>query len=108
MISRLLLDTVEVYRPTLVADGRGGRTRSFASVGVVRAKVGQPSTDERATAARLGAVLSAVVHVAFGADVRRGDELDVGHPRRVRVVSVTTNSRRTYARIECEEVQGGD
>lgn len=107
MIDHLLNMVAEVYRPTLVADGRGGRTRSFASVGLVRVKVGQPQASEQDTGGRAGATLMTPVHASYVADVERGDELEVGGPRRLRVVAVVTNSHRTYRRLECEVVQGG-
>lgn len=108
MIAHLLNASADVYRATLTPDGRGGHSRAFAQVGVVRVKVNQPSTEERLTASRLGAPLPNRVHTTVGADVERGDELDVGHARRLRVVAVVSNSRLTYKRLECEEVQGGD
>lgn len=107
MIDHLLTDTAEVYRATLVPDGRGGRTRSFASIGFERVKVNQPTASEQDVAARLGALQVVRVHARYGADIERGDELDVGWSRRLRVVAVLSNSGRTYRRVECEEVQGG-
>lgn len=106
MIDHLLNSTATVYRATTAADGRGGRTSTFASVGTVRAKVGQPSQAEGVTAGQDGANLLTPVHVAYSADVRRGDELDTGGPRRLRVVAVVSDSRRTYKRADCEVIQG--
>lgn len=107
MIRHLLNSTATVYRPAFAADGRGGRSTTFSGVGTVRVKVGQPSAEEREIAARGGATLSYVVHAPYGTDVRRGDELDVGGPRRLRVVSVVTDSHLSYLRIGCEVMQGG-
>lgn len=107
MIGHRLNDTLTVYRATDTPDGAGGTTRSFASIGTVRAQVSQPSAAERSVAAQFGANLTHVVHAVFGADVERGDELDTGDDRRLRVLAVTHNSRRTYARLECEVTQGG-
>jgi head-tail adaptor len=107
VIGPLLNTTVTVYRPAFVADGRGGRTQTFASQGTVRAKVGQPAQVEGIIAGRDGAMLLTPVHVAFAADVRRGDELDAGGTRRLRVVAVVNDSRETYKRADCEVVQGG-
>lgn len=106
MIFHLLNSSAVVYRPSFTADGRGGRARSVSVVGTVRAKVSQPTAAEREEAARLGAELRHVVHMEASADVRRGDEIDTGSGRRLRVVDVVTNSRETYLRLECEGVQG--
>ncbi len=107
MIDHLLNTSVTVYRPSFVADGRGGRTRSFAAQGPIRAKVGQPSAAEGTQAGRHGALLMTPVHVGYAEDVRRGDELAAGGARRLRVVDVVSDSRATYKRLDCEVVQGG-
>lgn len=107
MIGHLLNSSVTVYRPLFAADGRGGRIKTMAAVGTIRAKVDQPAAAERAVAAQEGATLTHVVHAAYSADVDRGDELDVGGPRRLRVLAVVNNSRRTYKRLECQVIQGG-
>lgn len=106
MIGHLLNASVTVYRASFAADGRGGRTRSTASHGTLRAKLEQPSPAERLVAARDGAVLDWIVHVLYGSDVQRGDEIDAGGARRLRVVAVVTNSRHTYTRLECAFIQG--
>lgn len=107
MIGHLLNTTLDVYRPSFTPDGRGGQTETIASVGTIRAQVNQPTAEERMVAAQNGANLTHVVHTTFGADVERGDELDEGGARRLRVLAVITNSRHTYARLECEVTQGG-
>lgn len=106
MIDPLLNVTLTVYRASRVSDGAGGRTTTFDDVGTIRAQVSQPSADERAAAAQLGANLTHVVHTRRAANVERGDELDAGGPRRLRVLAVVSNSRTTYKRLECEVVQG--
>lgn len=105
MIRHRLNRTLTVYRKTYAADGAGGRTATFASVGTIPAQVNQPSAEERMVAAQAGANLTHVVHAPYGANVERGDELDAGGPRRLRVLAVITNSRRTYSRLECEVKQ---
>jgi SPP1 family predicted phage head-tail adaptor len=106
MIGHLLNSAVTVYRPAYVADGRGGRTETTAAVGTLRAKVDQPSATEQMVAAQMGATLTHVVHVAYEADVRRDDEIDVGEGRRLRVLAVVSDSHRTYKRVECRVIQG--
>lgn len=107
MIGHLLDSEVTVWRPTYAPDGRGGRTTTFAQVGAMRAKVGQPAPAEGVYAGQDGARLLTPVHLVFGADVQRGDEIDAGGPRRLRVMSLVTNSRRSYQRADCEVVQSG-
>lgn len=107
MIGHRLNSTLTVYRATFSDDGAGGRTKTFAENGTIRAQVNQPTAAERAAAAQLGANLSHVVHTTYGADVERGDELDNGGARRLRVVAVLNDSRETYSRLECEVVEGG-
>lgn len=107
MIAHRLNSTLTVYRATYVDDGAGGRTKTSAVAGTIRAQVNQPTAQERLAAAQLGAELSHVIHTTFGADVERGDELDAGGARRLRVRAVFNDSRETYKRLECEVVQGG-
>lgn len=107
LVGHLLNTTVDVFRPSFTLDGRGGRSRSFAFVASMRAKVGQPRPSEGTLAGRDGAMLMTPVHLDAGADVRRGDELEVGQARRLRVVDVVTDSRGAYLRADCEVVQGG-
>lgn len=105
MIRSLLNATLTVYRASFTDDGRGGRTKAFASAGTIRAKLSQPAAEERAAAAQMGARLDYIVHTTHDADVRRGDELDSGGARRLRVVSVVSDSHATYRRLDCEVVQ---
>lgn len=107
MIGHLLNADLTVYRAAFVGDGAGGRTKTFAEHGTVRAMVSQPSDQERQTAEQFGARLDAIVYTAFGADVERGDELDDGGARRWRVIAKESNSRTSYERLHCTEVQGG-
>lgn len=105
MIGHRLNSVLTVYRVNDTPDGAGGSTRVFVNMGTLRAQVSQPSAAERTAAAQAGANLTHVVHAAYGANVERGDELAAGGPRRLRVLAVLTNSRRTYTRLECEVVQ---
>lgn len=106
MIRHRLNSSLTVYRASYAADGAGGRTKTFASHGTIRAQVNQPTAQERMVAAQLGADLSHVIHTTSTADVERGDELDAGGPRRLRVMAVIQNSRMTYKRLECQVVEG--
>jgi SPP1 family predicted phage head-tail adaptor len=106
VIRHLLNANVDVYRATFTDDGRGGLTKSMANIGTVRARVAQPSSQERAVAAQLGSVLEHVVHVLHEADVQRGDELDTGGARRLRVQAVVEDSSTTYRRLECQVIEG--
>jgi hypothetical protein len=110
-IGHLARTPLTVYRPGFVDDGMGGQTPTFAEVGQIRGQVSQPTAEEKVAAGQFGAKLSHVVHAVAGVDVQRLDELDgplpstVGPGRRLRVVAVTSNSRTTYRRIECEITQ---
>ena len=106
MIEHLLNSELTVYRASYVADGAGGRTKTFAEQGTIRGSVAQPTDVERQVAAQAGARLDFMVYTRNGADVERGDELDDGDARRLRVIGVVSNSRDTYTRLHCTEVQG--
>lgn len=106
MIGHLLNAAVTVYRPAFTADGRGGRTRAMNEQGSIRARIVQPTDVERTVAGQDGATLYHVVHVAYGADVERGDELDTGGSRRLRVVAVVSDSSGTYKRLDCRVIEG--
>jgi SPP1 family predicted phage head-tail adaptor len=106
MLRNFMNATLTVYRGAFAADGRGGRSKTMGEVGTVRARVSQPSAQERFVAGQMDAKLTHVVHVEYGADVQRGDELDAGDARRMRVMAVMNDSSRTYRRLECELVQG--
>jgi SPP1 family predicted phage head-tail adaptor len=106
VIGHRLNETLTVYRAAYTADGAGGRTKVFEAAGLIRAQVSQPTAAERTLAAQAGANLTHVVHAAYTANVERGDELDNGGDRRLRVLAVVTNSRHTYKRLECQVAQG--
>lgn len=111
MINHLTRTLLTVHRPSTASDGMGGRTVTFAEVGEVRVQVSQPTVEDRMLAQQAGAELSHILHATYGADVRRGDELDGDLPsdipagRRLRVFAVVSNSRSTYRRIEAEVTQ---
>jgi head-tail adaptor len=105
VIGHLLNRTATVRRPSTAADEVGGQTVTLEDAGTLRVKVGQPSAEERQTADQWGARLTHVVHAHRAADIRRGDELDVGEAHLLRVLAVITDSRSTYQRAECEAFQ---
>jgi head-tail adaptor len=105
VIGHLLNSTVTVYRPSTVTDAVGGQTVTLASVGTVRAKVGQPSAAEMRTAGQWAAQLTHTVHAHRDADLERGDELDTGAAGRLRVLAIVQDSHRTYLRADCEAFQ---
>lgn len=111
MIGHLARTPLTVHRPTVVDDGMGGQTDTFAAVGTVRALISQPTADEVQTAARFGARLAHVLHVERHEDVRRLDELDGDLPSsveagwRLRVWAVVSDSHSTYLRVQCEVTQ---
>lgn len=105
--------SLEVWRVTLVDDGQGGQSDTWAqlsgSAGTVRAKVNEPSAAERVEAMRSGVDLAYQVHLLPDADVRRGDQLRaVGEVFRVK--STVRPSTPTYLRAQCErdEVETND
>ncbi len=114
MIDHLMTQTLTVYRSVDTTDAGGGRLQSFDQVGVIRAKVNQPTPAEIEMAGVWGAQLSHVVHTPIYNDVRRGDlfggELpsEVQPDERLRVISVVSDSHQTYKRALCEVAQGVD
>ena len=106
MIGHLLNATLTVYRASYVTDAAGGRTKTFAEHGTVRAMIAQPTDAERQVAAQMGARLDFTVYTTNGADVERGDELDYGGARRMRVIGVVENSRDTYTRLHTAVAEG--
>lgn len=96
--------TFAVWRTTTADDGAGGQTTVTAQAGTVRARVSQPSAAERVAADQAGTRLGAIVHMAPGEDVRRGDELR-GDGETYRVVAVISPSEPVYLRADCERIQ---
>lgn len=110
MIGHRLNIPLTVKRPETVPDGAGGSTVDRVVSGTVWFQVSQPSTEERMLAQQAGVNLAHVLHTDYGADVRRGDELEGDFPSnifRAKVISAVSDSRSTYLRIEVEAVQAG-
>lgn len=107
MIRHLLNANVDVWRASFTSDGRGGRTRTMAKVGTIRARVRPlPKMLEERVAGEMGELEFYVAYVLADADVRREDELDTGLARRLRVLSVVKDSTSTYKRVEAQLVEG--
>lgn len=113
MIGHLLNRTATVYRPSSTTDEVGGQTVTLAAAGTVRIKVGQPTAEERMQGDQWGGRLTHVAHVLAGADVERGDELEVTRVAgssargRLRVLAVSGNSHDSYRRLELEAYEAG-
>lgn len=104
MIGHLLNRTLGVWRPSTEADGAGGQTVTLVPVGDVRAKVDQPTAEERREADQWGAEHTHTARFLPSADVARGDELR-GGGQRFRVLATLTNSRATYLRAPVQLVE---
>lgn len=109
-IGRYLNRQLEVWRPTTVPDGAGGkRTTLVKQAQPVRAKVDQPSPTERMVAAQTSSRHSHDVFLLPRADVRRGDELrgpdDLGNDQVFRVQAVVQPSTPVYSKALAELIQ---
>ncbi len=76
-----LHDRVEVWRPTLSGDSRGGATLLPARVATLPARVEAPTERAQVYAERYGLVASAVVALPFDTVLQPGDELRIGSRR---------------------------
>lgn len=95
-----------VMRPGTTGDAGGGSTATYADLGIVRAKVSQPTSAEQSEAQQAGATFTVVAHLNPRADVRRGDylvALDDGDSLRVK--STVVPSEPVYLRADCEQLQ---
>ena len=114
MIDHLMTHTLSLWRSTNVEDAGGGQTETTVQIGTTRAKVNQPTPEEIQLAGTWGARLSHVVHTPEYVDIRRGDEFGGELPSevlagyRLRVLSVVSDSHRTYRRCLCEVTQAVD
>lgn len=104
MIGHLLNRTLEVHRPVTASDGSGGQTVTLVPVGEVRAKVDQPTPEERREADQWGAEHTHTVRFLPSADVARGDEL-TGGGQTFRVLATVTDSHGTYLKAPAELIQ---
>lgn len=103
-VAHLLNRTLTVHRPATTPDGAGGQDVTLVHVANVRAKVDQPTPEERREADQWGAEHTHTARFLPDADVERGDELR-GDGQVFRVLATVTNSRRTYLRALCRLVE---
>jgi len=100
---------LEVWRSATVPDGAGGQETTLVLQGTVRAKVDQPSPQERLIAAQAGSKHSHDIWLLPSADVRRGDELrgtdGLGTVQAFRITAVVQPSRPIYSKAFAELVQ---
>uniref|UniRef100_A0AAU2A2G2 Head-tail adaptor protein n=1 Tax=Streptomyces sp. NBC_00093 TaxID=2975649 RepID=A0AAU2A2G2_9ACTN len=109
-VGRHLNRWLEVWRPTTVPDGAGGKSTTLVKQAQpVRAKVDQPSPTERLVAAQTTSRHSHDIFLLPRADVRRGDELrgpdDLGHRQVFRVQAVVQPSTPVYSKALVELIQ---
>lgn len=108
-IGRYLNRQLEVYRPTTVEDEGGGQETTLVLQGTVRAKVDQPSPQERLVAAQAGSEHSHDIWLLPTADVQRGDELRgtdaLGQAQVFRALSVVQPSKPIYSKVFAELIQ---
>ena len=107
---RLLNTSVAVWRTTTTDDGGGGQETSLGYVGIVRARLSQPSARERQAADQAGTELTHIVYLPDGADVRRGDELRPPADVAALIVKATFQPSvpGTYLRADCTARQSDE
>lgn len=98
-IRHLLNQSLDVWRATVQGDGMGGQTTTWVQVGSIKARLSQPSAQEREVAAHKEAELTQVIYALPGADVVRGDELH-GFGTAYVVLATFQPSKPAYLRIE--------
>lgn len=90
-----------LWRPKASDDGAGGQSETFSQVGTdpLKAKVDQPTADDRLVAEQAGASLTHSIYFNGVVDVRRGDELrDLATDERWHVFSVVRPSTPVYTK----------
>lgn len=96
------LDTeLEVWRADTTLDAGGGQSTTRFLAGVIRARISQPSAQQREVGQRSEARITQDVYVSADADVRRGDELR-GGGLVLDVIATMTPSDPIYKKAEVE------
>jgi len=107
-IARLLNTTATVNRRRVTEDELGGEEVTWVTVGTVPARVSGPTgaLSDTLTARQSGGRAPYFVYLLPGADVHRGDVLDVAGRPLLWVDTVGEPSERSaYRRAECVEHQ---
>lgn len=100
-ISKLLVATLDQWRPIPTADAGGGQSVVLVNLGTLRCRRRQPIVAvEGELAAQDVANVTEVVYVAPTADVKRNDELHFGDDV-LDVHAVYTPSLPVYRRADC-------
>lgn len=103
-VAHLLNRTLAVWRPAVSDDGSGGQDVTLSHVGDVRAKVDQPTAEERQVADQLRAEHTHTIRFLPDADVQRGDELR-GDGQTFHVLATLTPSHPVYRRGLAQLIQ---
>ncbi|GAA1015892.1 hypothetical protein Aple_010720 [Acrocarpospora pleiomorpha] len=104
-IDHLLNTTAAVTRKDDTDDGGGGRASAWVAVGILPCRRSQPTAIEREVAAAGGGDLSWPVYFSAGADIKRGDRLQVDGLA-LEVLAVYPPSQHIYLRADCRHRQG--
>lgn len=102
MINHLLNRTLTVTRAATTDDAGGGRSTNYVDVGTVRARISQPSAEDREVGQRAEARITHHVYVRPDADVQRGDRLVDGAQSYYEVLAAVQPSAAVYTRCETE------
>lgn len=103
-IGHLLNRTLSVHRPVTTPDGSGGQAVTLVHVADVRAKVDQPTAEERQQADQWAAEHTHTARFLPAANVARGDELR-GDGQVFRVLATIQPSHPVYLRAPVELIQ---
>jgi len=106
--THLLNTTVSVERREAATDdGIGGQTSEWVIVGVLPARISQPTDDEMRVALAEDRRLTHRVYFAPGADVWRGDQIVTAEGVVLFVTAVVEPSEPAYLRAMCAATQAG-
>lgn len=107
MLAGLLNETVALERVSRTSDGQGGWLESWQQVGTQRARVRPASAREREAGAVTEALVTHVVYLPPGADVRRGDRIRRANGEELTVVAVRRPSAGHHLEVDAEAIQHG-